>query len=343
VRKLVIIGSTLLLIWLVAMPALVGFYLRDLVPDWLDEHGGSATASYQPGWRTSRLRAVNAEADTELDLTARHFPPLKPGWIALRGALISPLVPRGAGLQAHLGLTGSWHISGQAELIQSTEQGDFTAEHLKINIAQVAGQPINLTVLADEIRLPGQVRPLLSLRGRGLRRETEDGRIRLGLDLQAQDADLGTLTVTVQAGPMAPEQLELMTAGLRQWLQSQPGSVSEGVALMTIASTWQQMADDGTTLELERLNFGEAAAFKGRWAPAEAPPSASGYGDVEMLAQWLDRLSLNIGDGSGQSATGALGVLSELGDVAVDNGTFRFSYPRVAPRFRPNPEARPAP
>ncbi len=342
-RKLVIIGSSLLIIWLVAMPALVGLYLRDTVAEWLAEHGESASATYQPGWLGSHLLAMNAEADTRLELTARHFPPLKPGWIALRGRLDSPLVPQGAVFRAHLGLTGSWHISGEAELLKSNEQSDLSAGGLIVNVAQVAGQPINLTLRADKVHLPGQSEPLLDLRGRGLRRENENGRIRLGLELQALDPDLGAVLLTIQVGPMTPEQLEFMIGGLRQLAQSQPGSVTEGVALMTIASTWQQMASDGATVELERLQFGEATVFQGRWVLAEPSPIITGSGDIDTLNQWLNRLAPNPQQRAGQTAGNALGLLSELGDVRVDNGTFHFTHRALAsPSLsRPNPQQAP--
>ncbi|MFW6340803.1 MAG: hypothetical protein ACOC0Q_08045, partial [Wenzhouxiangella sp.] len=170
-RKLIIIGSLLALAaWLVLMPVLVGLYLRDAVPGWLAEWSPDAPAEFQPGWFRSKL---DLEPETGLDvaLRARHFPPLKPGWLTVAGSLDSPLTPAGANVQGHLGLTGSWHLSARAETFRWREQGGVAAQALSLNLAQVAGQPLSLVVNAEQLDLPGQSPPLLDLRVRGLRRE----------------------------------------------------------------------------------------------------------------------------------------------------------------------------
>ncbi|MEE4639726.1 MAG: hypothetical protein V2J42_13390 [Wenzhouxiangella sp.] len=336
-RKLIIIGLLLLLAaWLLLMPMVVGFYMRDTIPTWLAEWSEPNEADYRPGWFGSRLE-WRPDAELSLRLDARHFPPLKPGWLALQGDLDSPLTPRGADVRGHIGLTGSWHLSATVERFEPLLHNDLIAHQLWVNVSQVAGQPLSLIVNADRIDLPAQAPPLLDLRARGLRRENENDQISLGLDLQAQTHELGPTALTLRAGPMDAAQLELLIQGLGQLAESSPGSVTESMALLTLAGAWQQMATDGLIIELERLELGTEIRFQGRWRAGQTTPMATGAGDLDELERWLRRFApqANFGD--------LMDALAEAGELEIRDRRFQLS---VSPDPGPSsatPHPRPAP
>lgn len=333
-RKLIIIGLLLALAgWLALMPALVGIYLRDAVPDWLAEWSEPEEAGYRPGWFGSRLQ-WQPENDLDLNLKARHFPPLKPGWLALEGKLDSPLTPQGAELRGHLGLTGSWHLGAAAEQFRPLQDEALLVHRLSLNLSQVAGQPLSLVVNAERLDLPDQPSPLLDLRLRGLRREAGDDRIRLGLDLNVRDPELGTATLVLQAGPIDPARLELLMQGLGQLAESAPGSMAEGMALVTVAGAWQEMAADGLVIELERLQFGDETRFQGVWDADQPAPAATGSGDLDQLENWLARLAPQTLNGDSRASDELVETLADLGELELQDRRFRFTS-----RSRPGPAA----
>lgn len=342
-RKLIIIGVLLLLAaWLLLMPALVGFYLRDAVPAWLAQWPDAEEADYRPGWFESHLR-FQPEPDLGLVLQARHFPPLKAGWLALEGSLDSPLAPQGVGIEGHLGLTGSWHLRAAADRFLTRAQGGLLAHQLALNLSQVAGQPLSLVVNAERVDLNEQAPSLLDVRARGLRRVADDERISLGLDLQTRTAELGSAALTLRAGPIDPAQLELLVQGLGQLAESSPGSMSEGMALMTLAGAWQEMAADGLVIELERLQLGDQTRFEGRWQAGQPSPAIAGSGELDELENWLLSFAPQALSDDPQSAGNVAELLSELGELQVDEQRFRFSSRSLLTPRSANPDPRPTP
>lgn len=337
-RKLIIIGLLLMLAaWLLLMPAATGLYLRDAVPAWLAEWSEPEEAGYQPGWFSSRLQ-WQPESDLMLNLKARHFPPLRPGWLALEGDLESPLTPRGTNVRGHLGLTGSWHISATTERFRPLMQGELTVHQLSLNLSQAADQPLSLVLNAERVDLPDRSSPLLDLRLRGLQRAAGDDLIRLGLDLNVRDRDLGQANLRLQAGPINPTQLELLIQGLGQLAESAPGSVAEGMALVTVVGAWQEMAADGLVIELERLHLGEQTRFEGVWDADQPAPAVTGSGDLDQLERWLSRLAPQTLDGA--SPEELVEMLSGLGKLDIEQERFRFSSrapegPNSSPRQNP--------
>lgn len=342
-RKLFIIGVLLLLAaWLLLMPALVGLYLRDAVPAWLAEWPDAEAADYQPGWFGSHLR-FQPEPDLALVLQARHFPPLKAGWLALEGSLDSTLAPQGVRIEGHLGLTGSWHLRAAADRFRTRAQGGLLAQKLVLNLSQVAGQPLSLVVNADRVDLNQQAPSLLDVRARGLRRVADDERISLGLELHTRTAELGSAALTLRAGPIDPAQLELLAQGLGQLAESSPGSMTEGMALMTLAGAWQEMAADGLIVELEQLQIGDQTRFQGRWQAGQPSPAITGSGELDELENWLVSFAPQALSEDAQRAGGVVELLSEVGEIQVENRRFRFSSrPGRAPPAE-NPDPRPAP
>ena len=340
-RKLIIIGLLALAVWIAGMPALVGLYLREAVPEWLQESQRNGDIDYSPGWLKSRA-TYQPDAQTTLRLTARHFPPLKPGWIALSGDLASPFTPNGAQIRARLGLTGSWHLSARAGTFRPHPESGYEARDLALNVAQIPDQPASLIISAAELDLPEQSAPLLDVRVRGLRQENDDDTVRLGLDIQTRDDRLGSAQLVVQAGPVSTEHLDALVEALNQLATSQPGSVSENLALLSLASVWQQMSASGLSVALETLRFGDQTSFEGVWVTADPEPRVTGSGDIQALERWINRLLGGNTSPSNPAPIDAASLLSSFGHVEVENGTFVFRTPS-RPATQPGPVLQPAP
>jgi hypothetical protein len=340
-RKLIIIGLLALAVWLAAMPGLIGVYLRGAVPEWLQESPRGGDIEYNPGWFNSHA-TYQPGTQTTLRLIARHFPPLKPGWVALSGDLASPFTPNGAQIRAHLGLTGSWHLSAQTAVFSSHPDAGFEARDLMLNVAQIPDQPASLTISAAELDLPEQSAPLLDLRVRGLKQESSDDTVRLGLDIQIRDERLGSARLVAQAGPVSTEHLETFMQAVNQLAASQAGSVSENLALLSLASVWQQMAGSGLSVDLETLRFGDQTLFEGVWVTAEPQPMVTGSGDIQALERWINRLLGSHSSAASSASIDAANLLSSFGHLEMENGGFVF---RTLTRrgTQPGPGLQPAP
>lgn len=340
-RKFFIISLLLVLAaWLLIMPAVVGLYLRDAVPEWLAEWSAPEQASFRPGWFGSEL-TWQPEADLRLSLNARHFPPLRIGWLQLDGELEAPLSTRPVLIDGHLGLTGGWHVHATAEDLQPLADSAVEARELRINLSQTAGQPFSLLLNAKELTLDKGSPPFSDLRVRGLSRPLEGDRMRIGLDIELQAPELGAGRLTVRAGPIHPDQIDLLFQGLSQLAESTPGTMSEGMALITLVGAWQEMAAAGLVIELERLEFGASTRFEGRWIATRPEPVITGSGQISELNAWLHRLAP---DGFPVDSSGpgsAVDRLAELGRLHTDRDQFQFSYPATALPAAP-PDSAPA-
>lgn len=338
-RNILIIGLLLLLaVWLLVMPAVVGVYLRDAVPEWLAEWSSPEEASFQPGWFGSEL-TWQPETEIRLRLNARHFPPLRIGWMHLDGELDVPLTTEPARVAGHLGLTGSWHLHAAAADFRPVASSPVAARDLRINLSQAGGQPLSLLLSAATLRLNENTPGFSNLRVRALRRPADNDMMRVGLDLELDADELGTGRVTLQAGPVHPDQLGILVQGLGQLAESTPGSMSEGMALVTLVGAWQEMAAAGLVIELERLEFGPSTAFEGRWIAARPAPRITGSGQLSELSAWLQRLLPDAFPADPDGPEPARALLADLGQLHTDRDQFRFSDPESPLPDRLNPAA----
>ena len=335
-RKVVIIGSLLVVTaWLLIMPGVVGIYLRDSVPDWLSEWSTPEEAGYKPGWFQSELH-WQPEPALELRLRARHFPPLRAGWLALTGTLELPLSTQPAELRGHVGLAGGWHLHVRADDFRPLINGNIEARGLSLNVSQTGGQPQTMILRADELTLQPHRPALTDVRMRGLQRPVEDGMVRAGLEIELSDQQLGEAGLRLQAGPMDPDQLAFLFQGLGQLADSTPGSMSEGMAMMTVVGAWQEMAAGGLVIELEHLQLGDDTRFRGRWIAGQAQPVLVGSGQIDGLAAWLQRLLPGVPAGTDEARQTITAWLADLGRLEAEQSQFRFSYPPESDPPRPS-------
>lgn len=326
-RKVFIIGLLLALsVWLLLLPGVVGIYLRDAVPDWLAEWSSPEEAGYHPGWFGSEL-TWQPEPDLRLRLSVRHFPPLRAGWLGLAGSLELPLSSRPADLRGHLGLTGGWHLHATAADFRPIADGPMQARGLALNLSQTAGQPRTLLLSVDELNLQPHSPGLSDLRVRALQRSTDTDLVHVALETEISDQELGTAGLRLQAGPIPPEQLGLLFQGLGQLAESTPGSISEGMALMTLVGAWQEMAAAGLVIDIERLQLGPDIEFRGRWVATRANPEVTGSGRLDELAEWQERLLPGTQAANTDPAEAVAAWLTGLGHLETEGARFRFSYP----------------
>lgn len=331
-RPIIIVFAAAAAIWLALLPLLVGLYLRAWVPDWTAGWPDAEAAEFRAGWFRSVLRWQSADG-IELELQARHVPPLKPGLVRIHGWINTPMTPEPVRLDGHLGLTGGWHL--QARAAQVVDPGSLAqgARGLELNFAQPAGQPLTLIVRADELggEQPVDAPALGQLRLMARHHRDEAGAHHLGLDLSLEAENLGTAGLTLSAGPAAPEAVEELFDGLLQWATSPADSFAQRMAVLTIVGAWQQLAAGGMVMRLEQMHFGENTRLAGQWPIRLPQPRIEGAGRTDELINWYTALAVRLGgqrrDQAELQGRAWLITLTQHGLIHLDEQRFRVQIP----------------
>lgn len=349
-KKILIILALLLgLIWLVAMPALVGSYLDRAVPEWLDEAGMAGTVQFDAGWFSSSLKI---EDDYAVDLRGRHLPPLSLAWIRIDGELEAPISPAPILVDGQFGLTGLSSVRLEAaELgIGGPVQLDSSASRLTLN--QGLDQASELSWQIEALALNDQLGNALSastaklalawspsnqaVGNRAAGQDEGDALdLNLALELLSETGPEPTLRLTIEASPVQRDALAELIEGLQQWTQAPAQSTAQQFALLTIAGAWQQLAQDGLTIRLEALQIGPENHFSGQWITQDGPPDIRGEGSIEALTVGLGpivglsaRVSAMTAE---QSILAWIDEIRQRGWLVVEDDRFEFRYPVPRP------------
>ena len=349
-KKILIILSLLLgLIWLVAMPALVGSYLDRVVPEWLDEAGMAGTAQFDAGWFTSSLQI---EDDYAVDLHGRHVPPLSLAWIRIDGELEAPISPAPIEIDGQFGLTGlsSVRLEAAELAIEGPVQLESSASRLTLN--QGLDQASELSWQIEALGLNDRLGNALEASTAELAlswspsdqavgdeatapKQADAFDLRLALELLS-DADRDpTLRLFIEASPVQRDALAELIAGLQQWSQAQAQSTARQFALLTIAGAWQQLSQNGLTIRLDRLQIGSDSRFSGYWVTQEGPPDLRGEGSIEALTRELRPivgLSAQVSAGTAERSIRTwIDEIRQRGWLVLEGDRFEFRYPAPQP------------
>ncbi|MGY6554790.1 MAG: hypothetical protein ACXIUM_09750 [Wenzhouxiangella sp.] len=316
------------------MPLLVGLYLRGAVPEWTADWPESEAVTFSPGWFRSRLQWSSADG-IHLDLQARHAPPLRAGLLRIDGTLRSPIMPEAADLRGHIGLTGGWNLETRAAEVSDPHGTGLRAGSVALNLAQPAGQAATLILSADYLnrmaanRVSPEMGPLRLMARHHL---DDQGQRHIGLDLEANNRELGAAGLTLTAGPADPLALNELIQNLTLWAGSEPGSLDQGLALLGAAGAWQQLGAEGLVIRLERLTLSEDTRIAARWAIEQPLPQFEGGGQPRTVAAWSGAVARLAGQPAEQAEQQALAWLAELarsGWIRLQDERFELAAPAV--------------
>lgn len=331
IKPLIIVSAALGAIWLLLVPLLVGLYLRGAVPDWIAAWPDADLAEYKPGWFWSRLRWSSSDG-IELDLRARHAPPLRAGLLRVSGFIDSPMTPEPARLRGHIGLTGGWNL--EARLARFADSGSLAlqAREVRLNVAQPSRQPMTLIVNAEQLGQHGHAESdtLGPARLMARQHRDESGRHYLGLDLRLGSSALGQAALSLSAGPADPELLNALIESLIQWSGSEPDSLSQRLALLSAVGAWQQLGAEGLVIRVERLELGEHTRIFARWATQRPMPDIEGAGRSAELAAWSAVLAALAGQPTEQTeqvVQAWLLTLAQHGWIRLEEDRFEITLP----------------
>ncbi|OAB60823.1 hypothetical protein AY599_06190 [Leptolyngbya valderiana BDU 20041] len=319
---------TIALLWLLALPIAVGSMLRSWVPDWLGELGLQDGSQLASGWFAS---ALDIDEPVDLELTARHFPPLGLSWVEFDGQLRTELSPRPYDINGELSLSGASRIELIGRTIRLDGAVQLTGAATTLRLDQDLDRPSRLDFTLDALSLEdGRGNRLNADRARlGLSwSDLDEAHLALSLSIALDAAD--PLSLVLHAEPVQREALADLIEGLQQLARTEPRSRARQFALLTVAGAWQQMSQAGLTLRLESLQLGEGNRFEGDWKTDAGQPLVDGQGRVEPLIRALAPivgLSAQLPPDQVEPTIRAwLEALQTRGWLRVDGGEFEFRY-----------------
>ncbi len=333
-RPLIIVFVAICAIWLLLLPFLVGLYLRAAVPEWTAGWPEPEAVEFESGWFYSTLNWTSSDGIARA-LRARHVPPLRPGLLRSEGSVDAPATPAPARIRSHFGLTGGWNLQTVSDRIEDPGALALEARGLALNLARPAGQPLTLSLSAEQLAQgqfsdTGVLGPVRLL---ARQHEDDQGGRHLGMELTLASEELDEATLTVSAGPAEPEALAELIEGLVQWAGSEPDSLTQRLALLTVIGAWQQLADGGLVVRVERLELGDQTQLSARWAARDTQPVVEGGGNAEDVAAWYAKIATLAGqppDRSELVIEAWLMTLAQNGWIRLDDGRFQFTQPGAA-------------
>ncbi len=285
-KAFIILVLLLTATWLLAMPALVGAFLRGWLPDWIEETAPAAEASYQVGWFSTRLDV--SDQNLVADLRARHFPPFGLAWVDLSGTIHTDFADNGLRVAGQLGLTGRTDVRLNADAMTLASEPDIQTANAGLVFTQLvdggAHVILDLTSLLMADRLGNHLNPDQLLARLDWTPLDED-HAHLELDLQLTGPGMARLSLI--AAPVHREAMAELLDGIEQLRAARPDTVDQQFALLTIAGAWQQLALAGLELDLREFSLAGDTVFRGLWRTGSSWPEIEGTGDINELLDWL--------------------------------------------------------
>jgi len=285
-KAFIILVLLLAATWLLAMPALVGGFVRGWLPDWIEESAPESKASYQVGWFNTRLSL--SDENLLADLQARHFPPMELAWIRLDGVIHTGFGDNGLRARGRLGLTGQTDIRLDAETLTLALEPVIQTADAGLSLTQQVDGSARLSLdLADVVmvdQLGNRINPDQALAELNWTTLDED-HAQLELDLRLTGPAAARFSLA--AAPVHREALAELLDGINQLRASRPDTMDQQFALLTIAGAWQQIAQAGLVLDLREFSLAGDTGFHGHWHTASNWPDIEGEGDFAVLLDWF--------------------------------------------------------
>ncbi|MFU8832552.1 MAG: hypothetical protein ACNA7J_10405 [Wenzhouxiangella sp.] len=328
-KAFIILVLLLAATWMLAMPALVGAFMRGWLPDWLAETAPAAETSYQVGWFSTRLDV--SDQNLVADLRARHFPPFGLAWVDLRGTIHTDFADNGLRVAGQLGLTGQTDVRLDADTTTLAYEPDIRTANAGLTFTQRvdggAHVVLDLTGLLMVDRLGNRFNPDQALARLDWTLLDED-HAHLELDLQLTGPGMARLSLI--AAPVHREAMADLLNGIEQLRAARPDTVDQQFALLTIVGAWQQLALADLELELGEFSLAGDTVFRGHWHTASSWPEIEGTGDINALLDWfvpIIGLSRQVSpEAAEREARAWLLELVDRGWLEPKNERFRFRY-----------------
>lgn len=331
-RPFIIVFAALCAIWLLLLPLLVGLYLRGAVPEWTANWPDAEAARFEPGWFHSTLTWSSTDG-IDMALRARHVPPIRIGLVRVEGTISSPVMPEPARIRSHIGLAGGWNLQAMLAQVQDPGSLALAARNVTFNLASPSGQPLTLNLNAEQIgqgRVP-DLAPLGPVRLQARQHQDEQGARHFGVDLTLRSNALGEAALTFSVGPADAQALSELIDGLVQWAVSEPDSLTQRLALLSVVGAWQQLAAGGLVIRIEQLALGEHTRIAATWATRRPQPRIEGSGRTDELTDWYTVLATLVGQTPEQAemiVEAWLLTLAQNGWVRLDGGHFVLTVPQ---------------
>lgn len=322
----------LLLTLLLPAPWVVGKLVESWVTTGLGELHPGADYRYSRSWRRSRLEVRLADGSMLL-AHGRHAPLFPPGLATFDGMLLPAGQPAPLQFAGRVGLGGGLTLSGEMDALDwITDDVSVSAENLEL--AVVSGRIHRLGLNAA------------SLTAAAIGREPVDGPLALEdavLDLVWRASDnrgklAASLTVRRPGQPPSEldfileeiglEPLRLLIETILAWDDYRHDNLNRDMALLTVASAWQDIRQRGLTLELSVLELDGDFNLGGRWRFDRAHDAnrIEGQGSRAALEAWaIPLIALGAGTGAGETAR----VFDELVEAMRERGWLNTEGERV--------------
>jgi hypothetical protein len=327
-KMLIILIPSIALLWLLALPVAVGAILRNWVPEWLEEVGLQDRSQLASGWFAS---ALNIDDPVDLELTARHFPPLGLSWVEFGGSLQTGFSPRPFEVDGALGLSGASRIELAGSTLQLDGPVQLEAGTTAVALNQDLDRPSTLDLTIQALQLEDRQGNRLNMdRARLILAwsSLDASHLALSLDIALDGAI--PLGLALQAEPVQREAMADLIEGLQQLAQAGPGTTARQFALLTVAGAWQQLSQTGLTLRLESLQLGADSRLEGDWNTAAGQPIITGQGQVEPLLRALGPIvglsAQRPPDQVEPTIRAWLDALQSRGWLRIEDGRFEFRY-----------------
>ncbi len=285
-KAFIILVLLLAATWMLAMPALVGAFMRGWLPEWLEETAPTAETNYQVGWFSTRLDV--SDQNLVADLRARHFPPLGLAWVDLSGTIHTDFADNGLRVAGQLGLTGRTDVRLNADAMTLASEPDIRTANAGLVFTQLvdggAHVILDLTSLLMADRLGNHLNPDQLLARLDWTPLDED---HAHLELVLQLTGPGMARLSLIAAPVHREAMAELLDGIEQLRAARPDTVDQQFALLTIAGAWQQLALAGLELDLREFSLAGDTVFRGHWRTGSSWPEIEGTGDINELLDWL--------------------------------------------------------
>lgn len=283
----------ILLTLLLAAPWVVGLLVEQRVRAEIDALSDTVY-HYDRSWRRSRLEVRFTDGSTVV-AHGRHAPWTPPALASFEGVLLPAGQPEPVEFNGRLGLGGGLDLAANTAALEWAGSGvSITAETLALKTTFRASRyQVDLTAASLEILTGGR----LPLEQAGIElcwRALED-KVHLSALLTARRHGGPASELEFRVEEVARQPLGLLIEAALAWNETRHDKLNRDLVMLTMASAWQDLRQQGLTLKLPALVLDGDFRLAGRWR-FDGPYGDSrfeGGGSRAAVEAWLTPFFIN--------------------------------------------------